>query len=301
MTIELSVITPSFNQARFLPYCLNSIRSNRSVCKIEHLVLDGGSNDGSSDILTQWSNELDYWRSESDRGQSHAINCGMRMATGGILCWINSDDALAPGAAAIMSSILGSYSSPAWAIGQCLVIDEANNEINRWEPGSHDDLKYVLQWSRNYIMQPAVFWNRSMWNLAGPLDEDLDLAMDFDLWLRFFTVAPPILVNRPIGVHRTHGDSKTSHGGVRILGEYRRALTARLPESSSARRLGEADIARALSVHARTALFRNDIRYASELLVQSFALSPLRMLRDRSFLKGLLKLIFKNFGGGGPS
>ena len=220
MTIKSSGIsddTPSFNQGRFLPYCLNSMQSNESTCNIEHLVFDGGSSDGSLNILTQRANELDYWRSERDRGQSHAINCGMSMAKSNVLCWINSDDALAPGAAARMASLLGNCSSPAWAIGQCLVIDEANNEIGRWRPRSHDNLEYVLRWSKNFIIQPAVFWNRAMWDLAGPLEEELHLAMDFDLWLRFFKIASPFLVNQPIGVHRTHGESKTSHAGVRIL------------------------------------------------------------------------------------
>jgi hypothetical protein len=291
---DLSVITPSFNQARFLPYCLDSVRLNRLTCRIEHLVLDGGSTDGSVDILAQRSGDIEYWRSESDRGQSHAINTGMTLAKSDVLCWVNSDDALAPGAAERMVSLLGCCSLPAWGIGQCLVIDDADVEMRRWIPGSHNNLEFVLRWSRNFIMQPAVFWNRAMWNVAGPLEERLHFAMDFDLWLRFFKVAPPIVINQPIGVHRTHGESKTSHAGVRIMDEYRQALAARLAENPRGRRIGEADVAHVLSIHARSALFHNDLTGARELLAQALSIAPLRMLADPSFLKGVLKLGFKD-------
>jgi hypothetical protein len=290
---DLSVITPSYNQARFLPFCLDSIHLNRTSCRIEHLVLDGGSEDGSVDILIQRSKDIDFWRSERDEGQSHAINNGMSLAKGKVLCWINSDDGLASGAAALMVSLLGNRSTPAWAIGECLVLDESNNELSKWTPRSHDNLEFVLRWSRNFIMQPAVFWNRAMWNAAGPLEEKLHLAMDFDLWLRFFQIAPPMLVNHPIGVHRTQGGSKTSHAGVRILDEYRQALVGRLSENPRARRIGEADLAHVLSVHARSALFHNDMTCASQLLREAFSLSPSGMLFDRSFLKGVVKLGIK--------
>jgi GT2 family glycosyltransferase len=293
---DLSVITPSFNQARFLPFCLDSIELNRSSARTEHLVLDGGSTDGSREILIERSNDLDYWRCERDRGQSHAINTGMTLARGNVLCWINSDDALAPESAAHMVSVLGRYSRPAWAIGQCMIVDELNNEISRWTPRSHNNLEFVLRWSRNFIMQPAVFWNRAMWNVAGPLEERLHFAMDFDLWLRFFNVAPPILINQPIGVHRTHGESKTSHAGVRIVEEYRRALATRLTENPRARHIGEADVAHVLSVHARSALFHDDLTGARQLLAQALSIAPLRMLADPSFLKGVVKLGFRTAG-----
>jgi glycosyltransferase involved in cell wall biosynthesis len=287
---DLSVITPSFNQARFLPFCLESIQQNRATCHIEHIVLDGGSKDGSLDILIQRSKNIDYWRSESDNGQSHAINTGMSLAKGDVLCWINSDDALAPGAAARMVSLLRSNPAPAWAIGQCLIIDESNHEISKWAPRNHDHLEFVLRWSQNFIMQPAVFWNRAMWNVAGPLEQELHFAMDFDLWLRFFQVAPPILIHQPIGVHRVQGQSKTSHAGSRILNEYRSALATRLGENPRARRLGEADVAHVLSVHARSALFHDDVPCARRLLGEALSLAPLRIIYDTSFLKGVLKL-----------
>jgi glycosyltransferase involved in cell wall biosynthesis len=293
---DLSLITPSFNQARFLPFCLDSIQENRISCRIEHLVLDGGSTDGSVDILVRRSKDIEYWRSERDGGQSHAINTGMALAKGDVLCWINSDDALSPGAAARMVSLLGGCSQPAWGIGQCLVVDEFNHEISKWTPRSHDNLEFVLQWSRNFIMQPAVFWNRAMWDVAGPLEERLHFAMDFDLWLRFFKVAPPILINQPVGVHRTHGKSKTSHAGVRIVDEYRRALAARLTENPRARRIGEADVAHILSVHARSALFHNDLTSARQLLAEALSIAPLKMLADPSFWKGVLKLGVKTTG-----
>jgi glycosyltransferase involved in cell wall biosynthesis len=295
---DLSVITPSFNQVRFLPYCLDSIHSNRRTCQIEHLVLDGGSTDGSVDILVQRAGEIDYWRSESDRGQSHAINTGMTLAKSNVLCWINSDDALAPEAGAQMVSLLGGGSKPAWGIGQCLVVDESNHEIGKWTPVSHNNLEFVLRWSRNFIMQPAVFWNRAIWNIAGPLEEQLHFAMDFDLWLRFFKVSPPILLDQPIGVHRTHEESKTSRAGVQILGEYRQALAARLSENPRARRLGEADVAHVLSIHARMALFNDDPAGARRLLGQALSLAPLEMLCDASFLKGILKFGFRKLANG---
>jgi glycosyltransferase involved in cell wall biosynthesis len=159
MTIEsdpgqmlVSIVTPSFNQSKYLEYCLRSVSAQRARGNVEHLVLDGGSKDSSVKILQEHSKSLDFWRSVTDGGQSTAINDGMALARGKILCWINSDDAIASGAVAAMENALGSKESPAWAIGSCLIIDESGNQIDSWTPTRHDNVDYVLNWRTNYIM-----------------------------------------------------------------------------------------------------------------------------------------------------
>jgi glycosyltransferase involved in cell wall biosynthesis len=286
---KISIVSPSFNQGKFLEFCLTSIGNNRASAEIEHIVMDGGSRDDSLDIL-KTAPQLDFWTSGPDKGQSDAINRGFAKSTGDILTWINSDDGLAPGAAAAMATTFDNLETPAWAIGQCSIIDADGREIAVWHPDRHDKLDYVLAWSQHYIMQPAVFWNRAMWLAAGPLKENMHLAMDFDLWLRFFSIAPPKLVQIPIGFHRSHADTKTSNEGGKIYSEYLSALQA--AETIYGRKLkpGFADVAHALSISARSAIYHGDSSVAYERLKRAFRIAPLAAMSDPSFLKGWTKL-----------
>ena len=208
----VSIVTPSFNQAQFLEYCLRSVALERAHGDVEHLVLDGGSTDSSVKILRENAASLDFWRSFPDGGQSAAINDGMARARGNILCWINSDDAIAPGA--MRSHARCSRFDRRARVGDRSVLGHRRfrKPTREWAPTKHDDLDHVLNWRTNYIMQPAVFWNRACGSRPGRLEPQLHYAMDFDLWLRFFRVRKPLLVDKIVGIHRVHGELKTVPG-----------------------------------------------------------------------------------------
>jgi len=243
---RITVVTPSYNQGRFLRATLESIH-RQAYPNLEHIVLDAASTDGSVDIIREFESRLSYWHSRPDRGQSHAINDGFRRSTGDILTWINSDDQLAPNALFTMAAALPDPDAPAWAIGGCLCVDEHGRETRRWSP-AHVTLERTLNWGVHYFFQPAVFWTRAMWARCGPLDEHLHYAMDFDLWLAFFSVAAPLIIRDDIGVHRSHGASKTSTGTTATLREFATAIDKRLAHGP--RRRGRRHLARQIVRHA---------------------------------------------------
>lgn len=288
----VSIITPSYNQSLYLPYCLRSIEIQRLTADIEHLVIDGGSKDGSVDILENCKTQPDYWQSSPDGGQSAAINHGISSSKGNILCWINSDDGLVTGACAHMESLLGSAKEPLWAIGACRIIGEDNFQTDTWRPipGIHDELTAVLNWRENYLMQPAVFWNRAMWKVAGPLIEDMHYAMDFDLWLRFFTFARPILITEEIGIHRQQGQSKTSQVGSEIYAEYRRSLEKRLNCKKTLLSLGLRDLAANAALAANRAIFFENLPLSRRCLREALRASNTALLQPH-----FIKAIVKNF------
>lgn len=287
----ISVVSPSFNQAKYLEYCLESVWRQREAGSVEHLVLDGGSTDGSREILQRWDARLDYWHSEPDRGQSDAINQGMNRARGTVLTWINSDDGLAEGAAASMLSALEGIPGPAWAIGGCVVVDAEDKIIRTWTPTNHDELPFVLEWSKHCLMQPAVFWNRHMWEAAGPLEEHLHYAMDFDLWLRFFRVCKPILLRTVIGVHRVHGESKTSLVSSQIFDDYLWAVNCRIGTDDVNARSARLNIARALAKRASHEVFYGRRACAWQMLRKAIEVDS-RVLRESVFLKPAIKYVF---------
>ena len=286
----ISIVTPSFNQAQFLGQAIESVRSQCCKHEIEHLVLDAGSSDGSSDVLERHSDWLAYWKSEPDSGQSAAINKGFDLAKGDILCWINSDDGLALGAASAMIDAIGDQSQPAWGIGQCMVINARDETIGQWKPDPSISLEFLVKWSRNYIMQPAVFWNRRMWDVAGPLREDLHYAMDFDVWLRFIRVSDPVVIQRPVGVHRSHGATKTSLVGRRIFDEYRIALQTRVGDREKILQMGLAEVAKSASHSANASMYSLQRGRCLGLLHSALMANPLAFV-SLNYQKALLKLI----------
>jgi glycosyltransferase involved in cell wall biosynthesis len=290
----VSVVTPSLNQSKYLEYCLRSVATERARGGVEHLVFDGGSKDSSQKILREHSASLDFWRSAPDGGQSTAINEGMALAKGKILCWINSDDAIAPGAIEVMREVLGSTEHPAWAIGQCEIIGDSGNQIGTWKPTKHDDLDYILDWRTNYIMQPAVFWNRAIWERAGPLENKLHYAMDFDLWLRFFKLGPPLLVDRIVGIHRVHGESKTSLVKIDIFDEYLWSLEKRLINDPGRFYNGRKNVAHALCGRANVEMFYGNNTHSIQCLRKALSVSVSSALADTSFWKAMAKAAFLN-------
>lgn len=212
---RVSIVMPCFQQATFLEEAVRSVLDQR-LSGVELLVMDPGSTDGSRELLLSLQKEYGEQLSlhfAADRGQSDAINKGLARARGQILGWLNSDDRLRPGALAKVTAWLDA-SEPRWVYGRAGMIDAAGQpnaslivRYKTWRGRRFSRLKLLTE---NFLPQMAVFWNRAMWELAGELDNDRHLDMDYDLWLRFARVAEPLVLKDTLADFRVHGESKGS-------------------------------------------------------------------------------------------
>ena len=180
---RITILTPSLNQARFLEKAILSVLE-QGYPHLEYVVMDGGSTDGSVDIIRRYADRLTYWQSQPDGGQSAAINAGFARSSGEIMGWLNSDDRLAPGALQTVAAFFNAHPDSDWCAGTGTVVDARGRQLGDTIPAGLD-FETLAQWFDHFICQPSVFWRRSLWDRVGPLDERLHLAMDLDLWLRF--------------------------------------------------------------------------------------------------------------------
>ncbi len=182
----VSIITPSYNQAAYLEQTLCSVL-DQDYAPLEYLVVDGGSTDGSVEIIQRYAGRLAWWVSERDAGQAEAINKGLRRARGEIVAWLNSDDLYLPGAIAQAAALLQSEPALGMVFGDALTIDPQGAILNRlafgdW--GLADLLRFRI------ICQPAVFMRRAVVEQAGSLDLSYHFMLDHQLWLRLARLAP---------------------------------------------------------------------------------------------------------------
>jgi glycosyltransferase involved in cell wall biosynthesis len=205
---KISVITPSLNQARFLEGAIRSVLL-QGYPNLEYMVLDGGSKDGSVDIISRYAGWLSCWVSEPDGGQSHAINKGLSRATGDIVAWLNSDDYYLPGTLrTVAEQAFLSPEAGAWAGGGRQIDPETGREL--WErfppPLGH---KEILNWNQHYLPQPSCFINRKVLGEKLYLNEAYHMQMDFDLWLRISSEFIMVPIHRILSVNYRHGRAKT--------------------------------------------------------------------------------------------
>jgi GT2 family glycosyltransferase len=154
------------------------------------------------------------WVSERDEGQSDALNKGIRMSTGGIIGWLNSDDLYLPGALQKVTSYFDAHPGCGWLYGRCKIVDEEDREIRKWITLYKNLLSgkfsYPLLLTENFISQPAVFFRRKTFEQAGSLNSALPLAMDYDLWLRMAQLGPPGVLNDDLACFRVHEKAKSA-------------------------------------------------------------------------------------------
>jgi len=177
----VSVVTPSFNQAAFLEATIQSVLV-QNYPRIEYLIIDGGSTDGSVEIIKKYEDKLSWWVSEKDNGQTDAINKGFARAKGDILAWINSDDTYNPGAVGAAAKYLMDHPEIGMVYSDCNYIDEQGRKIGRF-PAAQTDYGRL----RNgyvHIPQQTMFFRSRYWKELGPLDPSFYFAMDYDLWTR---------------------------------------------------------------------------------------------------------------------
>lgn len=215
--IKVSIITPSFNQAPFLKQCIESVL-NQDYPNIEYIIIDGGSNDGSVDIIKQFEDNIAYWISEADEGQSHAINKGFEKASGEIIAWLNSDDLYFPDAVSTAVKRFEENQNLSLFYGNCVFIDKEGAFLRYFTETESYNKHRLLNYS-DYIMQPTTFFKRKHWKNVGKLDESLHFTMDWDLWCKLCTQGEVFYEYKLIAANRDYAITKTNIGGTKRLKE----------------------------------------------------------------------------------
>lgn len=207
----VSIVTPCLNMHDHLVRCLDNVAA-QTYPDIEHLVIDGGSTDGTIELLTATTDVK--WISEPDDGQSEAINKGWGLASGQLLTWLNADDLLRSDAVARAVYALKEHPDSGFAYGCCKVVE--GNEHYIWDP-PHALTRELLEWGIK-IPQQGTLIARWAIERCGPLDEDLHLAMDHDLWVRLIDAGiQGVFVPSILGIFEVHDTSKT---GTRTRAEF---------------------------------------------------------------------------------
>jgi len=205
----VSIITPSFNQAEYLEQTIRSVLG-QTYPHIEYIIMDGGSTDGSVDVIKKYEARITAWVSEQDRGQTDAINKGFNRASGEILAWINSDDTYAsPQTVADAVNFLVAHPDVAMVYADCDFIDETGKVIGKFASRQTDYAK--LRTGYVHIPQQTMFFRSAYWKQLGPLDPSFYFAMDYDLWVRIAKHAPiQYLSGKTWANFRIHTSSKTN-------------------------------------------------------------------------------------------
>lgn len=204
----VSIVTPSFNHAPFLARTICSVL-DQEYPKLEYIIQDGGSTDGTLPMLKTFRAKLTHVESCADQGQAHAINLGFRHATGEIMAWLNSDDVLLPGALASVVNFFLAHPDVDALFGDRICLDAKDRDIGRWLLPS--GAEKVLPWA-NYIPQETLFWRRRIWERSGgAVNPTFQFALDWEMLLRFSDAGAKFAkLPRFLGAFRVHPAQKTS-------------------------------------------------------------------------------------------
>jgi len=202
----VSIVTPSFNQARYIEATIQSVLS-QDYPRIEYLIVDGGSTDGTVEIIKQYEGRLAWWVSEKDQGQTDAINKGFGRAQGQILAWLNSDDTYEPGTVSAAVKYLLDHPDVGMVYGDCNFINDDGRVIGKF--GSAQTDYRLLRRGYVHIPQQTMFFRAEWWKHVGPLDPSFYFAMDYDLWTRLAAHTELKYVPQTWANFRLHTTGKT--------------------------------------------------------------------------------------------
>lgn len=209
---KISIITPSFNQAEYLEECIDSILS-QNYPNLEYIIMDGGSTDGSVEIIKKYAKHVAYWQSMPDGGQYNAINDGFKKTSGEIMTWLNSDDKYHRDALFKVAYLFESSHCVEWLTGHQTFWGKAGEIVHVEQGVSTYGRKDFLEgrYNKPFIQQESTFWKRSLWARAGGyLRTDLQYAGDLELWVRFFRYAMLYTTDVFLGGYRSHGNQKAA-------------------------------------------------------------------------------------------
>ncbi len=201
---RVTVITPSYNQAAFLEQTIQSVL-DQAYPNLEYMIVDGGSTDGSVEIIRKYADKLAWWVSEKDSGQGEAINKGFARASGDLVAWLNSDDLHLPGMIAAAVEAFEAHPEAGLVYGDVLSIDGSGQPINlmKFKPYTLADLMEF-----RIISQPGVMMRREILAQAGFLDQSYHYLLDHELWLRMARLAGMVYIPRQLAAARFHAAAK---------------------------------------------------------------------------------------------
>lgn len=219
---RISIVTPSFNQVDFVRETLDSVLF-QNYPDLEYIVIDGGSTDGSANVISAYEDRLSYFVSEPDSGHGDALNKGFAKTTGDIMAWLNSDDKYMPWTLRTVANIFLQHPDINWIVGtngwwndQGALVESRNVYKN-----IHDFMRGDFQW----IQQESVFWRRSLWERAGAhINTNYKLMVDGELWTRFFALDELHHVHALLGGYRMHGTNRAQQYYHQCLSEMQEAI-----------------------------------------------------------------------------
>lgn len=218
----ISVVTPSLNQGKFIREAIRSVL-DQNYPALEYIVVDGGSTDGSVEIIKEYSHRLKFWVSEPDRGHGPALNKGFAKTTGEIMSWLNSDDKYLPWTFEVVSEVFASFPEVNWIVGTNAGWDDKGRLT-----GAQCVYKNVYDFllgNYAWIQQESVFWRRSLWErVGGAINEDYQFMVDGELWCRFFLHDKLYAVDSIISGYRRHGDNRAAKYQQECIAEMNQAI-----------------------------------------------------------------------------
>jgi glycosyltransferase involved in cell wall biosynthesis len=208
---RISVVTPSYNQGRFIEETIRSVFEQKYP-SLEYLILDGGSNDGTVEILQKYDADLSFWRSAKDRGQAAAINEGFQRSSGEILGWLNSDDLYLEHTFRTVANVFAgnNIEEPFIVYGGCELFDDRTH-VSELRPAFPFDAASLA--ITDFLDQPSAFWTRKAWEIVGPLDESLHYGFDWEWFIRASKVCRFIPIDKVLSRYRIHAGHKSATGG----------------------------------------------------------------------------------------
>jgi len=210
---KISIVTPSYNHGRFIEECIRSVLL-QGYPDLEYIIIDGGSTDDTVDIVKKYEPWLTYWVSEPDKGQSHAINKGLKKSTGQLFNWHNSDDVLTPNSLAATAAVMAKYSQAGYAHGYRIIIDDKGTVQGNTKHSYGNKIAFLPElWTIVSNLkagcQPGCLMNREIVVRTGMIDEDLRYVMDVDVLSRIALEKPPLYIPFPVVYLRVYSGIKS--------------------------------------------------------------------------------------------
>ena len=213
---KISIVTPSYNQAEYLEHTIQSVLG-QGYPNLEYIIIDGGSTDGSVDIIKKYESQLAYWISERDNGMYEAIQKGFDKSTGEIMAWINSDDMYHPKSLFVVAELFNLFPDVQWLTGANTTFNEKGQCVYATSPTNLTKFD-IYQKRIEWIQQESTFWRRKLWDKSGAyINTNLKYAGDFELWLRFFRTDNLVFSSALFGGFRQRSSNQLS---LEMLDKY---------------------------------------------------------------------------------
>ena len=280
---KVTIVTPSFNQAQYLEETIRSVLL-QGYPNLEYIIIDGGSSDGSQEVIKKYEPWLAHWVSEPDRGQSHALSKGFDRAAGEILAWLNSDDTYLPGAIGRAAGHMARNPATGLVYGHARIINAQGGLISTWQAPEFSLQAQIFQY--RYIPQPSAFFRRAVFEQAGGIGQDFYYTMDFDLWLRLGLAADVDRLPQLLSNYREHQTSKTVSNRYANRTEILKSLQRFFATPNLPARLKKLETAACgmVNLHQALGAFQeNDAGNGAHYLAQAFQVAPNipRLCRER--------------------